>query len=76
MWKLPEFSLDPITSPDAEFVSALSSPSIPNCVGRGTGNADGKLVQIQISGNADDGTVTYSNFFNDRVWFGTSMPAA
>ena len=74
-WILPEFAT-PEIDPDAQFVSSLSSPSIPVCTGRGTGTATGKLVQVQISANADDGTVTFNNFFNDRVWFGTNMPAA
>lgn len=74
-WKLPTFSKALITSPDGEYVSALSSPSIPSCTSRGTGNADGKLVQVAISADGDDGTVAYNNFYNDRVWFGSEMPA-
>lgn len=71
---LPEFSTEEITSPDGEFVSAQSSPSIPSC--SGPNKAEGKLIQVQISASGDDGTVVYSVFYNDRVWFGTSTPAS
>lgn len=72
---LPEFDSTPLQSPDAQFVSSLSSPSIPVCNSRGTGTAVGRLVQVQISNDADDGTVLYSSFHDDRVWFGTITPA-
>lgn len=73
-FQLPEFSMDPITSPDGEFVSALSSPSIADCTSRGTGGPHGKLIQVGISANGDDGTVVFSVFYDDRVCFGTSTP--
>ncbi len=76
MWKLPEFSSDPLTSPDAEFVSALSSPSIPNCNPRGTGTAVGRQVQVQISDSADDGYFRLSSVFTDVVEFGWNTPIA
>lgn len=73
---LPEFDSTPLQSPDAQFVSSLSSPSIPVCNPRGTGTAVGRLVQVQISNDADDGTVQYNGtFYDDRVWFGTITPA-
>lgn len=73
---LPSFSDTPIESPDGQFVSALSSPSVPTCTSRGTGTTAGKLVQVGISATGDDGTSTYNNFYTDRIWFGTSTPAA
>ena len=72
---LPEFSTEDITDPSGQWVSALSSPSVPSCTGRGTGTAVGKLCQIQISATGDDGVVWYSGFATDNLWFGTSEPA-
>lgn len=77
-WKmtLPEFSNDEITSPDGEFVSALASASVPNCNPKGSGSPVGKLLQYQISGDADDGSWNYGGtFLGQEVAFGTNVPA-
>lgn len=74
-WKLPNFILPQET--DAEFVSALSSPSIPVCNPRGTGTASGKLETIQVNATADDGHWEYSGGFSTTdVQFGSMTPAA
>lgn len=74
-WTLPKFILPEQT--DAEFVSALSSPSIPVCNARGTGTKTGKAETIQVNATNDDGHWEYSGGFStDHVQFGSMTPAA
>lgn len=73
---MPDFSDEPVTSPDGEFVSALSSPSVPICSGRGSGEPIGKLVTIQISASTDDGYFRNNSVFDDITEFGYDVPIA